>query len=266
MRRFYADGHQAAVLPSGSNFQTNRGSSPVNNVFEEEDQVQDARICPACGATTAYSLSDGRMQCKLCRTKYTPGPRQARLDDQALRQIVTLFWSMYAQEMAARESGLNRKTMQRYFRLLREAIARQGQERMEQALTRTRLAGFFVGSRVNSESGKEKSEPLLVFSLGLLRDEVVLFLPDGLEDWSGLDLDGIRFVALAPDGQAGGNGKDADLAEVFWLFARPILKHYRGGAKKRLPCYLREMEFRFNHHDDSRVLERLHQLLLSGPA
>ena len=93
-----------------------------------------------------------------------------------------------------------------------------------------------------------------------------MFLPDGLEDWSGLDLDGIRFVALASDGQAGDSGKDADLAEVFWLFARPILKRYRGGAKKRLPCYLREMEFRFNHHDDSRVLERLHQLLLSGPA
>lgn len=230
------------------------------------DLIKDSARCPSCGQGAAYALGDGRRQCKHCRTKYTPGPRRGRLNDQAVRRIVALFWDMSAQETAARLAGLNRKTLQRYFTLLRGAIAREGHRRMEQNLGRTRLAGFFVGPRINSDPGKNRGEPLPVFSLGLISDGVVLFLPDGLEDWSGLDLDRIRFVSFPLEGETPGGGKGPDLAAEFWRFTRPLLKHYRGGAKKRLPFYLREMEFRFNHHNDSGIQERLFQLLHSGPA
>ncbi len=238
----------------------------MNRDFEKGARDQDAVRCPACGEKSAYGLGDGRLQCKRCRTKYTPRPRQGRLDDRSLQQIIALFWRMYTQEEAARETGLNRKTLQRYFRRIREAIAGEGRIRMDRNLGRTRLTGFFVGPPQKPSGGAGREGILPVFSLGRVGDEVVLFLPDGLEDWSGLDLDRVRFVVLPQDGRTTGAGQDTNLAEEFWLFVRPLLKRYRGGAKKSLPCYLREMEFRFNHRNDSRVLEGLHRLLLSGPA
>jgi transposase len=220
-------------------------------------------ICPACGQRQAYQLGDGRLKCKACRLKYTPQRKPGRLDDFTVRRLVRHFWSMAPIEATAQELGVDRKTVQRYFSLVRRAIARAGDERMSRQLPGSDLQGFFVGRFTPRQPSGPSGGKTPVFGLVRLADSLGLVFPSGAEDWSGLELDGLRFVGLNEDasGVAPGQGQ----AEAFWKFARERLKHYRGGFKRHLGHYLREMEFRYNHRDDPQAQERLYRLLDPGP-
>lgn len=220
-------------------------------------------ICPACGARRAYQLGDGRLKCKACRLKYTPQRKPGRLDDFTVRRLVRHFWAMAPIETTAQELGVDRKTVQRYFGLIRQAIARAGDERMNRQRHGSDLQGFFVG-RFNSRAASGVTGGKVpVFGLVCLPDSLGLVFPSGAEDWSGLDLGCLRFVGMSE--QPAGASRGQDHAEAFWKFARARLKHYRGGFKRHLGHYLREMEFRYNHQDDPQALERLYRLLNPSP-
>lgn len=219
--------------------------------------------CPSCGERQAYQLGDGRLKCKACRLKYTPQRKPGRLDDFTVRRLVRHFWSMAPIEATAQDLGVDRKTVQRYFGLIRQAIARAGEERMNRQRQGSDLQGFFVG-RFNGRSASGLAGGNVpVFGLVRLPDSLGLVFPSGAEDWSGLELDCLRFVGMSEEIPSAARGEGH--AESFWKFARARLKHYRGGFKRHLGHYLREMEFRYNHQDDSQALDRLYRLLNPGP-
>lgn len=220
-------------------------------------------ICPACGGRRAYHLGDGRLKCKACRLKYTPQRKPGRLDDFTVRRLVRHFWSMAPIEATAQELGVDRKTVQRYFGLIRQAIAKAGDERINRQRQGSDLQGFFVGRFSSRAASGPGGANVPVFGLVRLPDSLGLVFPSGAEDWSGLELGCLRFVGMSEQnpGAALGQGH----AEAFWKFARERLKHYRGGFKRHLGHYLREMEFRYNHQDDPQAPERLYRLLNPSP-
>ncbi|TNF91761.1 MAG: hypothetical protein EP297_15170 [Gammaproteobacteria bacterium] len=79
--------------------------------------------CPKCGSRGAHQLADGLRKCKRCHAKYTPKRSQHRLDDATLCEIARLFWLMVPAARVANDLGLNRKTVQRYYRRIRQHIA-----------------------------------------------------------------------------------------------------------------------------------------------
>ncbi len=220
-------------------------------------------ICPSCGERQAYQLGDGRLKCKACRLKYTPQRKPGRLDDFTVRRLVRHFWSMAPIEATAQELGVDRKTVQRYFSLIRQAIARAGDERMNRQRQGSDLQGFFVGRFNHRTATALSGGNVPVFGLVRLPDSLGLVFPSGAEDWSGLELGCLRFVGMSEDTPSAAQGQGH--AESFWSFARARLKHYRGGFKRHLGHYLREMEFRYNHQSDPQALDRLYRLLNPGP-
>ena len=226
--------------------------------------VQPQPACPSCGGMESYLLGDGRHKCKHCQLKYTPSPRPGRLEAPVLRALARHFWLMSPMDQVARELGLNRKTVQRYFHLIRGRIVRRGQGREGQGPPD--LRGLFTGRVRAGNHGQDQSATVPIFGLavdGL--GKVRLVFVDGFGDCSGLDLASVAYVPLippAPDPRAAGQ---TALPRAFWNFARQNLKHYRGGYKKILPNYLREMEFRFNHRLDPQAADQLYALIASGP-
>ena len=231
----------------------------------EEEQEQSA-VCPFCGGIEAYVLGDGRRKCKACRAKFTPCPRPGRLGSQALHGLSRHFWLMTPMEQVARELSLNRKTVQRYFHLIRSRIAQHGQQKVEAMAAPPDLQGLFTGRIRSGNNGTSRVTTVPIFGLALNDDgQVQLVFVDGFGDCSGLDLGSVTFVPLQAPEPRFTHGAAPQPPQAFWQFARQALKHYRGGYKRILPQYLREMEFRFNHLHDSMVSEHIYDLIMAGP-
>lgn len=208
---------------------------------------EGGRKCPECGSTGVYPLGDGRRRCRRCGRKFTPHPHGNRIKQECLRRISLHFWLMVPAVRAAREIGLERKTVQKYYRCLRQAIAEKG--------------GWRGGDWVPDSSG---GGPVPVFAVDTREGSLRVVLPvpgtvgsgvfaEGDRAWQQLDL--ARWYAA-------GEG-----AERFWVFARPLLQRYRGRFRGALPLYLKEMEFRFNHRRDGWAVSRLTRLLrMEAPA
>lgn len=229
-----------------------------------ERREQGAVLCPRCGSGRSYRLSDGRLMCKRCRSKFTPAYQVGRLDEPLLRGLAAHFWHMTPTTAAGGELGIDRKTVQRYYRLLRRRLARESEALASAATAGRELAALFLGELSSRPAGVELRDTVTVF--GMLQDGGfvrLVFTP--WSDWSGLDLASIR---PAPPPALRGRPALAEAppeAAAFWRFARTGLRRYRGGFLSALPVFLREMEFRYNHRHDPGAVQLLLELLTPGP-
>ncbi len=80
--------------------------------------------CPECHHNGFNRLADGRHQCKRCRKKYTPRQRKSRLPGKVVHEIAGSFWLMAPAARSCGRLGVNRKTIQRYYLILRLRITR----------------------------------------------------------------------------------------------------------------------------------------------
>lgn len=223
--------------------------------------VSTEEVCPFCGQRQPYVLGDGRRKCRQCRVKFTLQRRPGRLAPQTVGQLAWHFWQMNSIDQTAREQGLDRKTVQRYFSLLRKAIADWGERRAGRLNGGAKVEKVYVSRLRPLGDGFNHHDTITVFGAAEHEGLICLVFPGVISDWSGLDLGSLRCLSVASgNGNGHGNGNDQ-----FWSFASQRLKHYRGGFKKRLPLYLREMEFRYNHRDDAAAVATL-TAMIAGQA
>ena len=225
--------------------------------------------CPVCGGLEHYRLGDNRLQCALCRKKFTAESRRSRLPLQMLNSVAESFWRMIPASAAATERGLNCKTVQKYYDFLRRAIADINER---YAVEQFGAAGIhpesFHEAAQRAGLGNE-GRPLFCLVRGaggisLLRareEESALVAASDMAGWvyardlralAALDLDRMHCLPVAGA---------SDEERAFWPFAKRGLVRYHGGFKKNFPYFVREMEFRFNHQREDSVLPLLRQIL-----
>lgn len=222
--------------------------------------VRHETICPDCGSSQHYTLKDKRLQCVICRKKYTWRHR-SRLSRTTLERIALSFFQMVPAIAAADEMGVNSKTMQKYYDFLRRTIS---EENKGLAILHFGFATidpeFFYNDTAGAELGAEK-KPL--FCLAKREEGVSLLFtqPSSNEAFTAkqtilgwvyardnnafdsLDLDRIHFIRTAEK-------NSVDNYNSFWVFAKKGLLRYHGGFKKNFYLFMREMEFRFNHNSN----------------
>lgn len=245
--------------------------------------------CPQCGARQSYQLGDGRRRCKACRHRFTPRFRKARLQAKTVKEIVRLFWLMVPAERVARDLGLNRKTVQRYYTRLREAIAAESECSLKQLCGEIEVDESYFGGVRKGKRGRGAGGKIPVFGLLKRAGEVRVVFPERLDKstlqgaikthvkpqswvysdsfraYDRLDVEGFHHVRIAHESTFGGGKAHINGIENFWGFAKRRLKMYHGGFKRNFPLFMREMEFRFNHRDDPDAVRYLYKLLKSGP-
>lgn len=233
--------------------------------------------CPDCRHNGLNRLADGRCQCKRCRKKFTPRQRKSRLPGKVLWEIARSFWLMAPAARGCDSLGLNRKTVQRYYLILRLRITKD----------RERALLELFGNFTPDTSPFGGCSPAGPGQSGQGRHPVFGIITRGREAWVLFPEQGGRHGtpvetvtdALAPDywvyarGPGAYEKKDIDRfsclpatgREEFWLFAKRRLRKYYGGFKRNFPLFIREMEFRFNHRDDADPVAHLLSLLPHGP-
>jgi transposase len=245
--------------------------------------------CPACGCRESYKLSDGRRQCKKCRKRFTARSKRQRLSKETIKEIARLFWLLVPASRVASDLGVNRKTVLRYYTLLRERIALERDKELEQLAGEVEVDESYFGGVRKGKRGRGAAGKVPVFGLLKRNGEVRVVFPerldkktlrgaikqhvqpqswvysDGYQVYDKLDLEGFKHVRISHD-ETFGNGKaHINGIENFWGFAKRRLKMYHGGFKKNFPLFIREMEFRFNHRNDNDVVAYLLKLIKAGP-
>lgn len=225
-------------------------------------------VCPACGSLQHYALKDTRLQCAHCRKKFTLLSHRSKLSLQILERIALSFCQMTPATAAATEMGINSKTIQKYYDLLRRTVSEANEKQVINQFGAVAINsdvfynyaacnGLAAGSKPLLCIAKNKEEISLLFVQGTSPVEnstataTATVANADIIGWvyardqnslDALDLDRIHFFSTVEMNSA------ADEAPLFWIFAKKGLVKYHGGFRKNFYLFMREMEFRFNNH------------------
>ena len=209
--------------------------------------------------------------------------KRARISSKQFRQLVRYFVLDLTASQIAHLTGLNRNTVNRYMRAIRERIAHFCETQSPFGGEVEVDESYFGARRIKGKRGRGAYGKTIVFGLfqrngqvytelvpncrkatlqAIIRGKVALdsvIYSDGWRGYNGLvdvgygkhlrvDHSKDEFVR----GRAHVNG-----IEGFWGFAKARLVRFRGISKRTFYFHLKECEFRFNHRG-----QNLYQLLL----
>ena len=210
--------------------------------------------------------------------------RRSRISARKFRHLLRLFCLDMEATKAAALTGLNRNTVNLYFRHFRGRIAtlceaespRRGQVEIDES--------YFGGRRIRGKRGRGAFKKVPVFGLlkrrgkvytqivpncsrpvltAILKGKVALgssIYSDGWKGYSGLVDLGYKKHHRVDHGRNQFVRRKAHIngIENFWGIAKMRLAKFRGLSRATLRLHLKECEFRFNHRRDN-----LYRLLLN---
>ena len=225
-------------------------------------------LCPVCHGRDAYHLADGRRKCRRCGKKFTHRRQISRLPNKTLRQIAVFFWLMVPASKVATDLQLNRKTVQRHYRLLRQAIGSAAEEKPEnsgsdEAGSLSSGGGDggtelpLVGLAIQGRTIRVSMEPGRSTSVESPEDiQAIIFAS---EDTAFRSRDLQELHIQLQDGRQS-RAVEADYREEmlkFWRFVKGMIRMYRGKHRDDFALFMREVEFRFNQRHNPEVINIL---------
>lgn len=228
----------------------------MNQTLQHSD-IRSTLQCPTCSTTRLYRLADGRFKCSLCRRVFSfTDNRHSRLAAETRDSLAKAFWNMSGTSETAEMFHLNIKTVQKYFGLLREKLAKQSQKELIQQFGYDTIPnGYFDQFPSRTACGRNAQPLAAVVKTGselklLIADPVVEHpvLPEGsILGWIyAQDSESIQRLSLDRIHCQSRDSDSTPLAMPFWQFIKQGLIHYQGGFRHHFNQYLREMEFRYN--------------------
>jgi len=206
--------------------------------------------------------------------------KRARISEAKFRHILRLFSLDIDASNVAQITGLNRNTVNRYFRLIRERIVDfcnqtspfSGEIEVDES--------YFGARRVKGKRGRGASGKTPVFGIlqrggkvyteivpdcakktlqGIIRGKVD---PDSVihsDYWRGynglVDMGYKKHYRIKHGNNEFVNGKShINGIESFWSYAKRRLEKFHGISRSTFNLHLKECEFRFNHRDKNLYL------------
>jgi transposase len=206
-----------------------------------------------------------------------------------IKEIVRLFWLMVPATRVAKDLGINRKTVFTYYTKLRQLIAEESTKSSNQFSGEVEVDEAYFGGVRKGKRGRGAGGKIPVFGLLKRNGQVRVVFPkqvdketlqgaikthvkphswvysDSFRAYDRLDLEGFHHIRIRHEKTFGRGTRHINSIENFWGFAKRRLKMYHGGYKRNFVLFMREMEYRFNHRNDSLVIDHLTNSLLFGP-
>jgi len=198
---------------------------------------------------------------------------RSRISQRKYREIIKYFAFDFSATQVAELTNLNRNTINRYFKLIRESIAKH-QEQTTMFSGEVELdESYFGGKRkgvdrrgrctvdkvpvfgIKKRDGKvytqiiknaSRAEIKPIIKRLIAKDSTVY--TDGWKAYDGLVLDGYKHYRINHS-QEFSKGKTNHIngIENFWGWSKMRLAKFRGLNRKNFYFHLKECEFRFNH-------------------
>jgi len=213
--------------------------------------------CPTCSTSRLYRLADGRFKCSLCRRIFSATDnRHGKLTPASREGLAKAFWNMDGTSDTSELLNLNIKTVQKYFGLLRENLARESRQDLIQQIGSDSVPSDWFKLFPRHSTCGQSAQPIAAIiksghAINLLLAAPVASQPrfseNSIQGWlyaqdneslQRLNLDRIHCQARDSD--------SITLTTPFWRFIKQGLIHYQGGFRHHFLQYLREIEFRYN--------------------
>lgn len=238
----------------------------------------DGEGCPRCSGTRHWRLSNGKRRCATCRYDWRPGRLPLYLTKRQWRQLLHWLLRGLSAAQVAEETGLRRERVLRALLLVRQAMARDvspvfsgtvevdetylgGSWRNKRQADRaggtrrgrgtTKQAAFGIlarGGQVWAEVVPNVEAKTL---LPLLRQQVTLgsvVCSDTFPSYTGVAAGGyIHRLVDHSQTFSDRQGSHVNGLEGFWGYLKRRLAAKGGIRRERLPFYLAEYVWRYNH-------------------
>jgi transposase len=235
--------------------------------------------CPRCGSKKFWVLSTGQKRCAKCSLtrKFDKTLWQsARISPYWKGRLLEFFCLGVPAYRLRFQVPLDQKTIQRWFRILREAIYQCEVKGLSELSGHIEMDETMFGGRVPGKRGWGAAGKHMVFGIYQRNGTVLTFpitsrggweliplmtqhtKPGSLyytDDWHAytfLDIRGDHVVIRKEKGKPKGRNHINGI-EGFWSYAKHWLYHYRGVPRKYFHLYLKEIEWRFNHRNENLV-------------
>jgi transposase len=187
------------------------------------------------------------------------------------KKILKAFSLELTATQAAELLGINRNTINSYYRFFRQQILSHQQKQFAQEIGEIELDESYFGGRRKGLKGRTTIQKVPVFGLlkrgGNVYIEVVpdvtartlrtiikkhvdgtsVLYSDSYRSYDGLVLDGFEHHRINHSKEfARGRRNHINGIESFWSYAKAKLSKFYGIRRQDYPLYLKEIEFRFN--------------------
>ena len=258
--------------------------------------MEKTRSCPRCQHGKSWSVRRGKRRCAACRYEWRPGALPLRLTRTEWRRLLRWFVLGHSAEVIAQEAGLERRRVLRALSLVRQAMAKEVPPAFSGVVEvdETYVGGAWRNKRrgeraMGTKRGRGTSKQA-VFGILCRGGEVWAEVVPNVEAKTLLPLLSQRVelgsvvcsdtFASYTGVAAGGyvhrlvdhsqtfsdlRGGHVNGLEGFWGYLKRRLAAKGGIRRERLPLYLAEYVWRYDHRQLSRreQVQRLLKLLQS---
>jgi len=229
----------------------------------------EGKTCIFCNNYGLYRLADKRVKCKHCNRKYS----LTKLKRDMI--ILYYFYLEVSARKTSKEIRLNYKTIQSRFMQFRKKIAKYCNQEARKLNGELEIDESYFGGKRKGNRGRGANNKTIVFGIlerkGKVHTVIVqdvsaktlmneienktkkgsVFYTDGWKSYASLEQYGKHNIIDHDKELVDKNHNHINGIEGFWSFAKERFHKYHGIDKENYPFYVKEMEFRFNHRNES---------------
>ena len=227
------------------------------------------RKCIFCDKYGLYKLKNIKVKCKHCKKYYSLRKLKREIE------ILYYFYLEVSARKTAKELNFNYRLVHRKFMQFRKKIAEYCNQEARKLNGELELDESYFGGRRKGNRGRGANNKAIAFGIlerkGKVHTIIVenvkaqtfmeaiksktkkgsVFYTDGFRSYADLKQYGKHNVIRHDKDQFAKEKNHINGLEGFWSFAKERFHKYHGIDKKNYPFYLKEMEFRFNHRNES---------------
>ena len=229
----------------------------------------EGKTCVFCDKYGLYRLADKRVQCKHCKKKYSLFKLKRDL------QVLYYFYLEISARKTMKELHLDYRTVQSRFMQFRKRIAGYCNSEAKKLNGELEIDESYFGGKRKGNRGRGAANKTIVFGIlerkgkiytkivenvskETLMNEIInktkkgsVFYTDGWKSYASLEQYGKHNIIDHDKELVDKNHNHINGIEGFWSFAKERFHKYHGIDKSNYPFYVKEMEFRFNHRNES---------------
>ena len=229
----------------------------------------EGKTCVFCDKYGLYRLADKRVQCKHCKKKYSLFKLKRDL------QVLYYFYLEISARKTMKELHIDYQTVQSRFMRFRKSIAEYCNQEAKKLNGEIEIDESYFGGKRKGTRGRGAKNKAIVFGIlerkGKIYTKIVenvsketlmneiqnktlkgsVFYTDGWKSYASLEQYGKHNIIDHDKELVDKNHNHINGIEGFWSFAKERFHKYHGIDKQNYPFYVKEMEFRFNHRNES---------------
>jgi len=229
----------------------------------------EGKKCLFCDKYGLYRLADKRVKCKHCKRRYHLPTLKKEL------QILYYFYLELSARKTAKELNINYRLVHRNFMKFRRNIFDYSEQQVKKMNGELELDESYFGGKRKGNRGRGANNKTIVFGIlerkGQVYTKIVenvsaetlmeeiknktkkgsVFYTDGWRSYADLKQFGKHNIIKHNEDQFADGHNHINGIEGFWSYAKERFHKYHGINHANYPFYLKEMEFRFNHRNES---------------